>query len=150
MAPRPHAELVQWIAERIQEPSASWKKKSRAAQLLPTPINLPGMDKAAAAVLAKYACMSTEWCADVIQDFMVRWLLRPETSETIARSALAGIERGVVRTVEDGIAWKLRMEILSRAHRALRKERREAECRALVCGGAEAYEWDEHEQAAAC
>lgn len=101
------------------------------------------MDQAAAAVAAKYCFMPVEWQGDVIQDFMV-WLLRPATSETLARSALRGVERGVVPTVEAGIAWKLRMEILSRAHRAFRKEERRRTCEQVELA---AYEWEEAAQA---
>lgn len=126
-APTTLPELERWILVRLREPSATWRRRSPIAALLPTPVNLPGMDRAAAAVVAKYAFMPVEWRADVIQNFMAGWLLRPETPQTLARSALAGLERRNVATIEAGIAWKLRMEILSRAHRELERERRRQE-----------------------
>lgn len=119
-------ELKIWLQARIQEPCAAWAPRRRGARGLPVPVNLPGMEKAAAAVLAKYPSMSVEWQADVIQDFLL-YLLRPETVDTLAASALSGVARRQVGTLEKGIAWKLRMEILSRASRAYKKSKREAE-----------------------
>jgi hypothetical protein len=97
------------------------------------------MDQAAAAVAARYRFMPVEWQGDVIQDFMV-WLLRPATHETVARSALRGIARGKVPHVEDGIAWKLRMAMLSIACRAYKKEKRRLACERVELS---AYEWEE-------
>ena len=142
-APGTQAELVTWIENRLREPSHTWRRRSPRSYLLPFPVNVPGMDQAAAAVAAKYCFMPVEWQGDVIQDFMV-WLLRPATPETLARSALRGFGRGVVPTVEAGIAWKLRMEILSRAHRAFRKEERRRTCEQVELA---AYEWEEAAQA---
>jgi len=126
-APNDIENLTRWVTARIGERSAAWKPRTASARILPTPVNLPGMEKAAAAVLSKYRTMPVEWTADVVQDFMALWLLRPQTPETIARSALSGVARRHVASVEAGIAWKLRMEILSRANRAYRKSVREQE-----------------------
>jgi hypothetical protein len=138
-APATQAELVAWIAPRLHEPSPTWQRRRARAYLLPFPVNLPGLDQAVAAVAAKYCFMPVEWQSDVIQDFML-WLLRPETPDTLARSALRGVERRVVPTVEAGLAWKLRMEIVSRAYRAYCKEmRRQARERIELS----AYEWEQ-------
>ena len=118
--------LKPWIRARIQEPCAAWMSNRRRARGLPIPVNLPGMEKAAAAVLAKYPHMPSDWHADVIQDFSV-YLLRPQTTDTLADSAIRGVERRLVASLEQGIAWKLRQEILSRAHRAYTKWKREGE-----------------------
>jgi hypothetical protein len=144
-APGTQAELVAWIEDRLREPSGTWRRRSARSSLLPFPVNLPGLDQAAAAVAAKYRFMPIEWQGDVIQDFMV-WLLRPATHDTLARSALRGVARRAVLTVEAGIAWKLRMEILSRAHRAYRKEERRRTCEQVELA---AYEWEEAARAAA-
>lgn len=122
VAPTPE-NLNVWIQARLHEPCAAWcVPRSRG---LPVPTNLPGMDKAAAAVLARYPHMPPEWHADVLQDFAV-YLLRPASSTTIAASAIRGVQKGVVPSLERGIAWKLRQEILSRAGKAYKKVRREA------------------------
>jgi hypothetical protein len=142
-APGTQTELVAWIDNHLREPSHTWRRRSPRSYLLPFPVNLPGMDQAAAAVAAKYCFMPVEWQGDVIQDFMV-WLLRSATRDTLARSALRGAARGVVPTVEAGIAWKLRMEILSRAHRAYAKEERRRACEQVELA---AYEWEEAFQA---
>lgn len=109
--------LAAWIVSRLQEPSAEWSIASEVAADLPWPVNLPGMHKAVAALVARYRSMPADWLADVLQDFMV-WLLREQTPHTIARSARTGVSRGVVASLEAGIAWKLRAELLSQAHRA--------------------------------
>jgi hypothetical protein len=142
-APGTEAELVAWIEHRLHEPSGTWRRRSARSRLLPFPVNLPGLDQALAAVAAKYCFMPIEWQGDVIQDFMV-WLLRPATHATLARSALRGVARRVAPTVEAALAWKLRMEILSRAHRAYRKEERR---RAHALVELTAYEWEEAERA---
>ena len=142
-APGTQDELVAWIENRLHERSGTWRRRSTRSHLLPFPVNVPGLDQAAAAVAAKYCFMPVEWQSDVIQDFMV-WLLRPATHATLARSALRGVARGVVPSVEAGIAWKLRMEILSRAHRAFRKEERRRACEQVELT---AYEWEEAHQA---
>jgi hypothetical protein len=81
------------------------------------------MHKAVAALIARYRAMPTDWLADVLQDFMAGWLLRPETAHTIARSAVNGVARGMVASIEAGIAWKLRAELLSQAHREYARRR---------------------------
>jgi len=116
-------ELAAWIAARLHEPSTEWHLGSDVARDLPCPVNLPGMHKAAAALIARYRAMPTDWLADVLQDFMAGWLLRPETAHTIARSAVNGVARGMVASIEAGIAWKLRAELLSQAHREYARRR---------------------------
>ncbi len=132
-------ELIDWIVDRLQEPSAEWTAATAVARELPHPVNLPGMHKAVAALLARYHAMPTDWIADVLQDFMAGWLLRPETPGTIARSACSGVARGVVATVGAGIAWKLRAELLSQAHRAFTRTRRLEEHRRELLDAAERY-----------
>jgi len=124
-APNDIDSLRVWIRARMFEPSPTWTRRARRAAYVPHSVNLPGMDAAAAAVVARYSFMPDGWCADVLQDFMGRWLLRSESAETIARSALQGVGRGIVGSVDQGIAWKLRMELLSQAHRAYRRHCRE-------------------------
>lgn len=126
IAPLSLGNLKAWIRDRIQEPCAAWAPTRGRAKGLPVPVNLPGMERAAAAVLAKYPHMPSDWHADVIQDFSV-YLLRPQTLDTLADSAARGLQNRQVKTLEQGIAWKLRQEILSRAHRAYEKHKREAE-----------------------
>ena len=116
-------ELAAWIAARICEPSTEWHLGSDVARDLPHPVNLPGMHKAAAALISRYRAMPPDWLADVLQDFMAGWLLRPETAHTIARSAVSGVARGAVASIEAGIAWKLRAELLSQAHREYARHR---------------------------
>lgn len=131
--------LAGWVSDRIREPNQSWHSTSPRARSMPRPVNLPGMDRALAAVLAKYWSMPPEWCADLAQEFMGSWLLRPESAHTIARSALRGLERGTVASLEAGIAWKLRMEILSQAHRAYLRDRRRRDLRAEMLRMVAAY-----------
>lgn len=125
--PAPHdaSALAEWIRERLREPSAEWRPLTPLARDLPTPTNVPGMHKAIAALLSRYPFLDSDWHGDFLQDFTARWLLRPESAETIARSALLGLTRGHVSTIEAGIAWKLRAELLSQASRAYKRLRRE-------------------------
>lgn len=128
LPPAPPA-LALWIAARLHEPSPDWIPATANARALPHPVNLPGMHKAVAALIARYRFTPPEWHADVLQDFMGRWLLRPQSALTLARSAVTGLRRGQVATLEAGIAWKLRLELLSQAHRAYARVRRDAERR---------------------
>ena len=127
-SPPPNAEaLALWIVARLHEPSHDWVPTTALARELPRPVNLPGMHKAVAALIARYRFMPPEWHADVLQDFMGHWLLRPQTPHTLARSALTGVARRQAGTLEAGIAWKLRLELLSQAHRAYGRARRHDE-----------------------
>ena len=139
-APSDPDELAGWIAARLHEPSADWRPTRSLARDLPRPVNLPGMHKAVAALLARYWFMQPEWHADVLQDFMGHWLLRPESPVTISRSALTGLHRGLVASPEAGIAWKLRLELLSQAHRAYGRWRRDGERRRALERLAARYE----------
>ena len=131
--------LTLWVKARIGEPSTEWIPTS-AVRGLPCPVNLPGMPKAVAALIARYWFMSPEWHSDVLQDFMGRWLLRPQSALTVARSALTGLQRGQVTSVHAGIAWKLRLELLSQAHRAYARSRRDAARHRVLAQLARQYE----------
>ncbi len=114
------------VARLVGEPSTEWVAANEIARALPRPVALPGMPKALAALMKRYSHMPADWLADVVQDFQGGWLLRSDSPGTIARSAVRGVAQGKVATVEAGIAWKLRAELLSRAHRSYRRVHRAA------------------------
>lgn len=121
--PQTFENLTEWIRARLEEPCVNWAPRHRAAGL-PTPVNLPGMERAVAALLARYRHASLEWLSDVMQDFLV-YLLRTESVNTLARSAMAGVTTRKAGSLEEAIAWKLRMELLSRASRSYKRLRRD-------------------------
>jgi hypothetical protein len=118
--------LIDWIRARIREPHPLWRPTTAAARSLPVPVNLPGMDRVEAMVLARFRNMSLEWRREVIQDYMGNWLLRPETPVTLAVCAVRRVGRGVSISIESAIGWKLGMEMRSRASRAYKPAKREA------------------------